>query len=307
MRNITLSVIRIIIMIAVLCCFFHSAGADTWYVENEWNYLDTAMNPEEGIPEDANGVLSRIQRNGVLRVAVDLESAPLNFRDPTAEGDKQYAGLDMSLARRIAERMQVKLEIIPMKPTQKLLALLNDRCDLTISAVDYTPSRSLYYTLSKAYYIPENEKPDIGILIRAEETLTSLGELKNKRIAAQSSSLEEVFASEDEDLKNCEVFYRTASSRAVYDMVRNGEADAGIVSIDTANAYFLHDPECGLRLAEGLAFSPKEHYLGYRVAAKKGETDLIAFVNGVINEAKNEELLAKWLKEARNLAEALGL
>ena len=88
-----------------------------------------------------------------------------------------------------------------------------------------------------------------------------------------------------------------------------GEADAGIVSIETANAYFLHEPDCGMCLAEGLAFSPAEQYRGYRVAANKGETELIAFVNGVINEAtaNDNELLEKWLEEARNRAEALGL
>ena len=309
MRKMRPSVIRMIILAAVLCCFFHAAGADTWYVENEWNYLDAAMDPDHGIPEDANGALARIRRTGVLRVAVDFETAPMNFLDPEKNGDAQYAGLDMALAREIAKKMNVKLEIVPMKPTQKLLALLNDRCDLTISAITYTPARSLYYTLSNAYYYRENEEPDIGILIRADETIDSLKQLENKKIAAQSSSLQEAFASVNEDLKKSEVFYRTASARAVYDMVRNGEADAGIVSIETANAYFLHEPDCGMCLAEGLAFFPADQYRGYRVAANKGETELIAFVNGVINQARanDNELLKKWLEEARNRAKTLGL
>lgn len=307
MRIIKRSAVRLILLAAVFCCIFCAAAADTLYVENEWNYLDTAMDPDNGIPEDAEGVLARIQRNGVLRVAADFECAPLNYIDPEAGESGRYAGLDMMLARKIAEKMGVELVIVPLKSTQKLSALLDDRCDLTVSAVSYTPERALYYTMSNGYYFPEDEEPDIGILIRKGETITSLKDLENKRIVAKSNTLQEAFAAENEDLKRCEAFYRAASSRTVYEMVQNGEADAGIASIRIANTYFLNDPESQLCLAEGLVFSPGERFLGYRVAAKKGETQLIAFVNGVIREAEENGELEKWLEEARERAEALGL
>ena len=307
MRITKRSAIRLILLVAVFCCVCCSSTADTWYVENEWNYLDTAMDPDNGIPEDAEGVLARIRRNGVLRVAADFECAPLNFLDPEAGENGQYAGLDMMLAHRIAEKMGVELVIVPLKPTQKLSALLGDRCDLTISAVTYSPERALYYTMSNGYYFPENEEPDIGILIRKGETITSLKDLENKRIVAKSKTLQEAFAAENEDLRKCEVFYRVASSRAVYEMVQNGEADAGIASIEIANTYFLNDPESELCLAEGLEFPLDERFRGYRVAAKKGETQLIAFVNGVIREAEENGDLEKWLEEAREHAEKSGL
>ena len=307
MRIMKRSAFRLILLAAVFCCIFCSSAADTWYVENEWNYLDSVMDPDGGIPEEAEGVLARIQRNGVLRVAADFDFAPLNFLDPEAGESGQYAGLDMMLAHKIAEKMGVELVIVPLKSTQKLSALLGDRCDLTISAVSYTPERALYYTMSNGYYFPEDEKPDIGILIRKGETLTSLKDLENKRIVAKSNTLQEAFAAGNGDLKKCEEFHRVVSSRAVYEMVQNGEADAGIVSIQIANTYFLNDPESQLCLAEGLEFSQDETFRGYRVAAKKGETQLIAFVNGVIREAEEDGDLEKWLEEARERAEALGL
>ena len=301
------SAVRLILLAAVLCCVFHSAGAETWYVENEWNYLETSMNPDNGIPKDAEGVLARIRRNGILRVAADFSFAPLNFLDPEAGENGPYAGLDMMLAREIAKKMGVELVIVPLKSTQKLSALLGDRCDLTISAVSYTPERALYYTMSNGYYYPEDEEPDIGVLIRKGETLTSLKDLENKRIVAKSNTLQEAFAAENEDLKKCEEFHRVSSSRAVYDMVQNGKADAGIVSIQIANTYFLNDPESRLCLAEGLEFPLDIKFRGYRVAAKKGETQLIAFVNGVIREAEENGNLQKWLENAQKRAEALGL
>ena len=307
MRIMKRSALRRILAAIILCCLMGSAGADTWYAENEWNYLDAAMDPDKGIPEDAEGALARIRRNGVLRVAADFSCAPLNFPDPEAGENGQYAGLDMALAREISKKLGVELVIVPMKSTQKLSALLGDRVDLTISAVTYTPERALYYTMSNGYYYPEDEAPDIGVLIRKGETLTSLQELENKRIVAKSNTLQEAFAAENKDLKKCEEFHRVISSRAVYEMVESGEADAGIVSIQIANTYFLNDPASKLCLAEGLEFQLDRKYRGYRVAAKKGETQLIAFVNGVIREAEENGNLQKWLDEARERAKALGL
>ena len=307
MRIMKRSAVRRILLAVILCCLIGFAGADTWYAENEWNYLDEAMDPDKGIPEDAEGVLARIQRNGVLRVAADFDCAPLNFLDPEADGNGQYAGLDMMLAREIAKRLNVELVIVPMKSTQKLSALLGDRVDLTISAVTYSPERALYYTMSNGYCYPENEAPDIGVLIRKGETVASLQDLENKRIVAKSNTLQEAFAAENKDLGKCEEFHRVVSSRDVYEMMESGKADAGIVSIQIANTYFLNDPESRLCLAEGLEFPVDKKFRGYRVAAKKGETQLIAFVNGVIREAEENGDLEQWMEEAAKRAEALGL
>lgn len=298
------SILKTAIIAAVLCFILHSATADTWYVENEWNYMDVAMNADNGIPEDAEGNLARIQRNGVLKVAMDFETPPMSFRDLSAEGNNQYAGMDMELARMIAKKMGVKLVIIPMPSDHKLLALMEDQCDLTISAVAYTPGRSQFYTLSRAYYIPE-EEADIGILTREDKPVASLEELDNKVIAAQSNSLQETFAAAN--VTGYREFRRTSSALSVYNLVEDGTADAGIVSIRVANLYFLNNPEYHLCLAEELRFYPETQYRGYRVAAKKGETQLIAFVNGVINEAEETGMLEKWLTEATRQAETLGL
>lgn len=304
MRNMKSNVFRLIIITTVICCCFCFASAETRYTENDLNFMDTAMDVSKGIPEDADGDLGRIHRNGVLRVATDSECAPLSFLDPSAEGNERYAGLDMELARLIAQRMGVELVIISMPSDQMLLSLIEDQCDLTICGVTYTPGRAQYYTLSRSYYKPD-EEPDIGILVRKDQPVTSLKDLDNRIIAAQSNSIQEAFAACE--IKEYREFRRTTSAKAVFEMVENGTADAGIVSIRIANTYFLNDPEGSLCLAEGLAFLPEEQYRGYRVAAKKGETQLIAFINGVIDEAEEAGLPEIWLTEATERAEALGL
>ena len=119
-------VTRFIVILLAATFFCVSAGMSTAddegqiYVENEWNFVDGSMNAMRGIPDDATGVLDRIRRKGVLRVATEPYYPPQEFIDPDMTGQEQYAGADMELARMIAERMGVKLEIIPMEFTQVL-------------------------------------------------------------------------------------------------------------------------------------------------------------------------------------------
>ena len=127
------------------------AGAETVYRENDWNFVDGMLNAAQGIPEDASGQLRLIRNRGVLRVATDAAHPPRTFLDPEKEGEEQYAGADIELARRIAERMGVRLQIVVLDPERVLPSLLDDQCDLAISALGFTPGRGLSYTMSRGY------------------------------------------------------------------------------------------------------------------------------------------------------------
>ena len=51
----------------------------------------------------------------------------------------------------------------------------------------------------------------------------------------------------------------------------------------------------------------EEEYQGDWIAAKKGEMQLMYFVNGVINEVLEKDLYTKWIEDAEKRAEELGL
>ena len=291
-----------------LCLYmsFSPAEAESVYVENEWNYADGSIDVRQGIPENATGVLDKIRREGVLRVATEPYFAPQEFIDPEKTGQEQYAGADMELARLIAQRMDVKLEIIPMDFSEVLPALAEDRADLTISAISFTPGRASLYTMSKGYYFSDSGA-SAAFLIRKDEAglISSAEDLAEKTLIAQSSSLQEALAAEH--VQHYREFRRVSSIQTVYDAVSRGEADAGVVDPDTAEAYIMRNADAGLTLAEGIAFTLDEPYLGDRIAAKKGELQLIYFVNGVIDEVLEDGTYIRWIEEAQKRADELGL
>ena len=122
------------------------------YVENEWNFVEGSMDISGGIPSDAVGVLERILITGKLRVATEPYFPPQEFIDPAKKGQESFVGPDMELARLIAKRMGVMLEIVPMDFSEVLPAVTDGQCDLAISALAYTPARAMMVELSKGYY-----------------------------------------------------------------------------------------------------------------------------------------------------------
>ena len=206
-------------MTLFFCLPFLPAMAEFYYVENEWNYVDGSMDISRGIPENATGVMDRIRRKGVLRVATEPYFAPQEFIDPEKSGMDQYAGADMELARMIASRMGVELEIVPMEYTQVLPALTDNLVDLTISAMAFTPRRAASYTMSKGYYFTESAATTAFVIRESDRELyTSVEDLYDKTLIVQSSSLQEALVAKH--VRNYREFRRVSSVQTVYEAVR---------------------------------------------------------------------------------------
>ncbi len=274
---------------------FPCAAAESYYVENNWNFVDASMPVTGGIPEDAQGLLGQIGRNGVLRVATDAVHPPRTFLDPEKSGQDRFAGADMELARYIAKRMGVELVIVELEPERVLPSLLNGMCDLAISSIDFTPSRALSYTMSRSYDHSE-PAPVIGVLVSGNSPIVTLKDLEGKTVIAQRNSLAETVAVK-EGVEYLE-FLRASVAQKVGMALEAGQADAAFVDVQNSAAFFEKNPDTSLRLVEGLEFTPDEIYLGKRVATHKGEIQLMYFVNGVIEEVLEKNLYETWLQEA---------
>ena len=296
----------ITILLAILVPVSFCMAEEQSFVENEWNFVDGSMDVSGGIPDTANGVLARIKESGVLRVATELYFAPQEFIDPALEGQDAYVGADMQLARLIAERMGVELVIMPMEYTELLRAVSMDECDLAIAAFSYTPARAMSNELSKGYYFTE-ELSNITMVIREEdaEKYRTTEDMKDAVLAAVRNSRQEAVTVQN--IYQYREFRRLPQIQDVYDSVRSGAADAGIVDIENAQTYLRNNPGCGLIITEGIRFTLEEQYTGDRVAGKKGETELMYFVNGVIDEVIGKGQYNEWYMDAQKRAEELDL
>ena len=210
------------------------------------------------------------------------------------------------MARLIARRMGVALEIVPTDFSDVLSAVADGSCDLAISALSYTPGRAAYVTLSKGYNF-SGDNAGSGLLIRAadSEDITGIESLEGRNIVAQSGSLQEALMAEQ--VYNYHEFRRVSMVQEVYKALEDGVADAAMVDVESSTAFIEGNPECGLMLIPGVRFKLAEQFDGDRVAARKGETKLIAFVNGVIDELLESGQYRAWMEQYAERANALDM
>lgn len=276
------------------------------YMENQYNFVEASMDISGGIPDDAQGVLADIRDEGVLRVATEPYFPPQEFIDPDLQGQETYVGSDMRLARRIAERMGVRLEIVPKDFSAVLDEVAENRCHLAISGLSYTPGRAAKMTLSKGYYFAGSNAGS-GLIIRAADSgrIRGVDDLADRNIGAQSGSLQE--AQMSENVFHYRQFRRFAQVLDVYQALMEGSIDAGAVDYTTGTEYIESNPKCGLMMVPGVHFTLAEQFDGDRVAARKGEGQLIGFVNAVIDEVLASGEYNTWYEEASVRAGQLGL
>ncbi|MDX1649900.1 MAG: transporter substrate-binding domain-containing protein, partial [Myxococcota bacterium] len=102
----------------------------------------------DGAPDRASGI-ERILREGELRVGMSGDQPPLNMTTK----DGQLIGLEVALARALAENMGVEARFVT-KPFPELLpALEAGEVDMVMSGLTITPKRNLRAAFVGPYFV----------------------------------------------------------------------------------------------------------------------------------------------------------
>ena len=88
-----------------------------------------------------------ILKRGKMLIGVDLANPPYGNMSRSMEAD----GLDVDLAKAIAKRMGVPLEIVQVTGPSRIPTLLNNRVDIIVATFAPTPERALQVSFSSVY------------------------------------------------------------------------------------------------------------------------------------------------------------
>ncbi|MEA5049862.1 MAG: transporter substrate-binding domain-containing protein [Oscillospiraceae bacterium] len=280
-----------LLALALVLCFALSFAACSKGAESE----DTA----------AANRLEEIKARGYIEVATEPYWVPMEFIDPSKTGDAQYVGVDIELAKYIADQLGVELRIVPLEFSAVLAGITTGKYDLAISALAYSPARAENMNMSDGYYFGESS--GYGLLIRAADAgaITGADSLADKVIVTQSGSVQESLALDQ--IPASKEFKRVSSMPDGYLMVTEGKADACICDIANAQLYVEANPDAKLAVVQGFKFDVDESMEGTRVGIPLGETELTDFVNGCIETLRGEGKIDAWYSEYADYAKTLGL
>ncbi|MBR6114114.1 MAG: transporter substrate-binding domain-containing protein [Oscillospiraceae bacterium] len=249
--------------------------------------------------------LEAIKERGYIEVCTEPYFAPYEFIDSSKEGDDQYVGVDIELAKYIAERLGVELRIVPLEFSAVLASITEGKYDLAISALAYSPARAESMNMSDGYRFDPEEASNYGFLVREEDMdkYTTAEALSTAVIVTQSGSVQEGFVKDQ--IPTYKEFKVVSSMTDGFLMVQEGKADA--CACDISNGQLYADANGGLGIANDFRFEIDESTQGTRIGIPLGETELTEFVNQCISELRAEGKIDGWYETYSEYARTLGI
>lgn len=249
--------------------------------------------------------LEKIKAQGYIQLATEPYFAPYEFIDPSLSGDAQYVGLDIELAKAIAEKLGVELKIVPLDFTAVLAGIVDGKYDMAISAIAYSPVREESMALSEGYFL-DNED-GYGFLTRAEDAdkYKSIEDLKDAVVITQSGSVQEgIYNDQVKPVTGADTKL-VANMTDGYLAVAEGKADVCIVSVPSASLYA--EANGGLTVPE-FRFDTDKRLSSTVVACPKADSQsLMAVINEVIAELESNGTIQGWNEQYTEYAKSLGL
>ena len=243
--------------------------------------------------------LEKILESGKLVLATSPDFAPLEFED-LSSGEAQYVGSDIELAKYIAEKLGVELEISAMDFSAVQAAIPSGQADIAISGFARTEERAQNMELSTPFNITEDGGQTVLVAKGQGANYTAAEDFSGLQIGAQNGSLQYNLVSSQ--LPDDVEIVPVGSLNDGVLMLETGKIDA--LASDLSNAELLLESHDGIETTDFMFEYSSE---GNVAAVKKGETELIEAVNEIIEEVNELGLYDQWKEEATELAKSLGL
>ncbi|MEV7138011.1 transporter substrate-binding domain-containing protein [Streptomyces tauricus] len=228
----------------------------------------------------ANGV--ELVKGGQLTTCTHLPYPPFQ-----SEIDGKVQGFDVSLVDLVAEDLGVKQEILdqPFENFKTGGSLNSGQCDLAAAGMTITDERKKNVDFSDPYF-----EATQGILADKKSGISSLADLKGKKVGAQAQTTGEEFAkSKGLDPVSFE------SSDALLNGLRTGQVKAVVIDYPVVQGW-LKDKANAAAFTVADNINTGEEY-GFTM--KKGNTKLLEAVNKALADAKADgtykKLYEKWI------------
>ena len=254
---------------------------------------------ETEAPAESQGVLDQIKADGVLYVTLSPDFAPMEFVDSSKDGQEQYVGFDVTLAKYIAEYIGVDLVIEPMSFDACQTAVYTGSVPMSISGYSWTEERSENYEISDYYYAGDNETEQVILIKKADaDKYTSAEDFSGVDVGAQNASLQmNLLTSQLPD----------ANPITIGDLgvgvleLQNGSIEA--LAVAKGNAEMILDSNPDLMICSW-EFEVAAEYEANVILITKGETALLNIVNEALAKAYADGLYGTWYEDAVALAKS---
>ncbi len=236
--------------------------------------------------------LDTIKSKGKLVVGTSADYPPYEFHQEV-DGKDQIVGFDIDIAKQLAKDLGVELEVKDMAFDGLLVALQADKVDMIFAGMTPTDERKQNADFSDIYYQATHR----FILRSGDETaITSMDDLKGKKIGVQKGSIQEGIAQANFDAANIKSLDKVTD--LILDL-KNNKVDAVLAELPVAQINVQKNT--GIAIADKLEVKDPDG--GCAIAMKKNSPELQAEVNKTIKNLKDSNKIQQFVIDANKLAQ----
>lgn len=232
-------------------------------------------------------VKKMLNNENKLVIGTSADYPPYEFVT-NKNGKTEYVGIDIEMAKYMAEKWGVELEVQDVKFESLLVGLETGTFDMVIAAMTPTPERKASF--SDVYYNSTH-----GFIVRKEDEAKykTLKDFEGKNIGVQLGSVQEELA---KNIKNIKTKGLPAITTLLLEL-KSGKIDAILMEKPVAESYVLSNSD--LVVAKDVEIVDESQ--GSAVAMREDATELTKEVNKVIAEIKEDKLVDQWAIDSNNL------
>jgi ABC-type amino acid transport substrate-binding protein len=216
-----------------------------------------------------------------LVMATSADYKPYEFHD-TSSGQDKIVGFDIDIANAIAKKLHFKMKIKDMDFNGLIGALQSGRADFVIAGMTPTAKREKSVDFSQIYYQAQN-----AIVTKQGSGITTLDQLKGKKVGAQLGSIQESMAKK---VQGANVVSLNTIPTIVQDLKTN-RVDAAIIEATVAKGYVTSNSNLQMNIIKDSGPN------GSAIAFPKG-SKWVAKFNTVLTQMKSDgeltQLINKW-------------
>ncbi len=205
-------------------------------------------------------------------MVTNAEFPPYEYYDKN-----KIVGIDVDIARAIADKMGVELDVQDMAFDSLIPAVQSGKADFTAAGITVNEDRKKNVDFTDTYA----EAAQV-IIVKEGSEIKTPDDLTGKKIGVQTGTTGDIYA---DDIENADVNRYNKGMEAVMALTQD-KIDAVIIDREPAKVFVKEN--AGLVILDE-AFTEEE----YAIAVKKDNKELLDKINGAIKELKESGELKK--------------
>jgi glutamate transport system substrate-binding protein len=223
----------------------------------------------------ADSTLGKIQAKGEITIGVKFDVPPFGVKNPQT-GDVE--GFDVEMGKAVATKLGVKPKFIEAISDNRIPFLEDGTADLILSTMTINEERVEQIEFSDPYYIARGR-----VLVPGDSDIGGVEDLAGKNVCTALGSTYEANLKKQAPEAKLKL---VDSYSECLELIQNGAVDAVSTDDVILTGMIIQDDTLKL-VGDPLTQEP------YGAGIKKGETEMVEFVNGVFQELKDN---GTWMK-----------